>query len=256
MRSCLAAEEVGGRFDQPVQTGWRRVGKVGFRGKKMTDQTTVRKMRADARENRERILEATRELLVEHGPDVPLDQIAARAGTSIATFYRRFEDRTALLTALVSEESAVLLAAVEDLSDYLEGRPGREKWETAIQDLMLSSRSRMAPVMAAFNSGALPVTEELLSMHTKVKDLFAGIISTAQDQGLVRYDTTHQEVMTLLVTAMQPNLHLTPDQNRELAARMIGVVLAGLSPDAASVPLSGSPLDLEFNPTPRDESCS
>lgn len=209
-------------------------------------------MRADARENRERILEATRQLLVEHGPDVPLDQITARAGTSIATFYRRFEDRTALLTALISEESAFMLAAVEDLHDYLESHPNREKWETAIHDLMLSSTSRMAPIMAAFNSGAVAVTDEMLSTHQNVKELFARVIATAQDQGLVRSDTTDHEVMTLLIAAIQPNPHLTPEQNRELTARMISVLLAGLSAEAASVPLPGSPLHLELNPKPQD----
>lgn len=211
-------------------------------------------MRADARENRERILEATRQLLVEHGPDVPLDQIAARAGTSIATFYRRFEDRTALLTALISEESAVMLAAVEDLHDTLGSHPDREKWETSTRDLMLSSTSRMAPIMAAFNSGAVAVTDEMLATHQKVKELFGHIIAMAQDQGLVRRDTTDNEVMTLLITAIQPNPHLDIEQNRELTARMISVLLAGLSADAASVPLPGSPLHLELSPKPHDSS--
>ncbi len=203
-------------------------------------------MRADARKNRERILEATRQLLVEQGPDVPLDQIAARAGTSIATFYRRFEDRTDLLTALISEESAVMLAAVEALYEYLDSRPSREKWETAVRDLMLSSSSRMAPIMAALSSGAIPVSEQMLGTRQEMEEMFASIILTAQEQGLVRRDTDHHDVMSLLVAATHPNLHLTPEQNRELTGRMIAVLLAGLSADAGSVPLPGSPLRIEF----------
>ena len=57
-------------------------------------------LRADARLNRERILAAARDSFVERGADVPLEEIAARAGVGIATLYRRFPDRAALQRAV------------------------------------------------------------------------------------------------------------------------------------------------------------
>src|SRR5207244_6832248 len=57
-------------------------------------------LRADARRNREQLLAAARDVFVEQGADAPLDEIARRAGVGIATLYRRFPDRAALLRAV------------------------------------------------------------------------------------------------------------------------------------------------------------
>lgn len=55
------------------------------------------RLRADAIRNRERILAAAGELFADEGADVPLDEIARRAGVGNATLYRNFPDRTALI---------------------------------------------------------------------------------------------------------------------------------------------------------------
>src|SRR5262245_9119509 len=57
-------------------------------------------LRADARRNRERVLEAARDVFVEQGPDAPLDEVARRAGVGVATLYRRFPDRASLSRAV------------------------------------------------------------------------------------------------------------------------------------------------------------
>ena len=60
-------------------------------------------LRADARRNRAQILAAAREVFVEQGADAPLDEVARRAGVGIATLYRRFPDRAALLRAVAMD---------------------------------------------------------------------------------------------------------------------------------------------------------
>ncbi|MFM9368401.1 TetR/AcrR family transcriptional regulator [Streptomyces sp. Da 82-17] len=61
----------------------------------------VPRPRADALRNRERIVSAAREMFVEFGPEVPLDEIARRAGVGNATVYRHFADRTVLIREVV-----------------------------------------------------------------------------------------------------------------------------------------------------------
>src|SRR5215469_15537539 len=58
-------------------------------------------LRADARDNRRRLLEAARDVFIDRGPGAPLEEIARRAGTGIATLYRRFPDRRALIRDVV-----------------------------------------------------------------------------------------------------------------------------------------------------------
>src|SRR5256885_5074480 len=60
-----------------------------------------RPLRADARQNRERIVAAALDVFVELGAGAALEEIARRAGTGIATLYRRFPDRQALIRAVV-----------------------------------------------------------------------------------------------------------------------------------------------------------
>lgn len=119
---------------------------------------------------------AAREILVESGPDVPLDEIARRAGVGNATLYRHFPDRSALILDVVhsvmarTADQAERLAAEESdpfvalsrfvhaaaderigaLCPLLSGgfdrdlpqlREGRERLEAAVEDLMEKARA-------------------------------------------------------------------------------------------------------------------
>ena len=90
-------------------------------------QRRATRPRADALRNRERIVTAAREMFTEFGPDVPLDDIARRAGVGNATVYRNFPDRDALVREVVcsvvnrtSEAGERALAETGDAFEALE----------------------------------------------------------------------------------------------------------------------------------------
>jgi len=90
-------------------------------------QRKASRPRADAQRNRERIVTAAREMFVESGPDVPLDEIARRAGVGNATVYRNFPDRDALVREVVcsvidrtTEAAEQALAQTGDAFEALE----------------------------------------------------------------------------------------------------------------------------------------
>ncbi|NYD40350.1 TetR family transcriptional regulator [Nocardioides panaciterrulae] len=58
-------------------------------------------MRADAKRNRDRIVDVAREVFREKGYDAPLDEVARRAGVGAGTLYRHFPTRDALLDAIM-----------------------------------------------------------------------------------------------------------------------------------------------------------
>ncbi|MFH0519369.1 TetR/AcrR family transcriptional regulator [Streptomyces sp. M41] len=75
-------------------------------------------LRADAARNRARLLEAAALLIAEHGAaGVTMEAVAAAAGVGKGTVFRRFGDRTGLLSALLDHSAKKLQA------DFLGGPP-------------------------------------------------------------------------------------------------------------------------------------
>ncbi|MET8468269.1 helix-turn-helix domain-containing protein [Streptomyces sp. NPDC006422] len=75
-------------------------------------------LRSDARDNRDRILDAARALFASDGLNVPMREVARRAGVGPATLYRRFPTRQDLVTeAFVEEMRACRELVDEGLAD-------------------------------------------------------------------------------------------------------------------------------------------
>src|SRR5688500_19673412 len=96
---------------------------------KPTTEAPPRAQRADARRNREAIVEAARELMATDGTDAQMDDIARAAGVGVGTVYRHFPTKDDLIVALVGDRFARLAErAAEALSED-------DPWE-AFCDLM------------------------------------------------------------------------------------------------------------------------
>jgi AcrR family transcriptional regulator len=98
-----------------------------------------RPLRADARRNRERILEAARAEFAESGADAQIDDVAHRAGVGVGTVYRHFPTKDALLTELVrqnfvriADEARASLVSDEEQFDVLEAFLRRSAAATAL----------------------------------------------------------------------------------------------------------------------------
>ena len=66
-------------------------------------EETERPLRADARRNRERILQSARAAFADSGADAQIDDVARHAGVGVGTVYRHFPTKQALLTELVRQ---------------------------------------------------------------------------------------------------------------------------------------------------------
>ena len=75
----------------------------------------VRPLRADARQNYERLIEVAADSIGELGPSVSLEEVAKRAGVGIGTLYRHFPNRQALLEAVYRDQVAVLCVRAREL---------------------------------------------------------------------------------------------------------------------------------------------
>lgn len=83
-------------------------------------------------ETRGRILEVTRELLVERGSGLRLQEVAARAGVSRQALYLHFGDRQGLILALVRHMDETLQLA-DLLAHVYAAKDGRQLLERAMR---------------------------------------------------------------------------------------------------------------------------
>src|SRR4051794_35130860 len=84
---------------------------------------TARPLRADARRNRDAILQAAHEAFEADGVLTPLDAVATRAGVGNATLYRNFPTRDDLLAEVMQVS---LVAAFADADELARTLPPRE----------------------------------------------------------------------------------------------------------------------------------
>src|ERR1700750_2107280 len=87
----------------------------------MQDQATapVKKPRADAARNRERVLEAAKEVFSAGGAEASLEAVARRAGVGIGTLYRHLPTREALYEAVYRRE----VEQLSELAEHLKAEP-------------------------------------------------------------------------------------------------------------------------------------
>ena len=76
--------------------------------------TAPERERADARRNREKVLEAARAVFSEQGRDAQMDDVARRAGVGVGTVYRHFPTKEALIEALMVAAFETIAAAAEE----------------------------------------------------------------------------------------------------------------------------------------------
>lgn len=182
-----------------------------------------RPLRADARRNVEKLLDAARGVFRERGLGAPLEAVAARAGVSIGTLYNRFSTREELIDAALpgllaqtyQELAGRALAAPtawDRLSCYIFGLADLHADDHAFSDAMCSSRY------------ASPAIEEVCRASL---DLGARLIADAQADGSLRRDITVDDLFTALWLNACLAHHGGPDAGT-VARRQVAVLLDGL----------------------------
>ncbi len=181
-------------------------------------------MRADARRNLEQLLAAARDLVAEKGPGVALEEVAQRAGVGIATLYRRFPDRTALLRGVVLDAlertRAVAERAAEEHDDAFEAlaaylRGALELRVSAVIPQVLDVLDLEEPEVAAAREASARATEAL--------------VDAAHRAGQLPADVTFADVGMMLVRIARPLPGPMPaDLKHDLARRHLELFLRGL----------------------------
>ena len=202
-------------------------------------QRKVTRPRADALRNRERIVTAAREMFTEFGPDVPLDEIARRAGVGNATVYRNFPDRDALVREVVcsvmdrtSEAAEVALAQTGDAFEAL------ERFVHTAADERISA---LCPMISSTFDQNHP---DLEAARERVEEFVEELMDRAKTAGQLRADVGVGDLMIVVAQLSRPPAGTDCVINDRFVHRHLQLFLDGLRAPARSV-LPGTPVTVE-----------
>lgn len=200
----------------------------------------IRTLRSDARDNRERILAVARLAFATEGLDVPIREIARRAQVGVATVYRRFPTKEALLAEAFAEQMALCSAVVE------EGLAAADPWHgfRLVIEKLMEMHALDRGFSRAFTS-RLPQTAGFAADRDRALRLMLELVRRAKRAGGLRTDFVLEDVILALmanegIRAESPEVRVAAA--RRLAALMIQSFQAdpvpARLPPAVRLPLS------------------
>ncbi|GAA5132815.1 TetR/AcrR family transcriptional regulator [Pseudonocardia adelaidensis] len=151
-------------------------------------------LRSDARDNRERILDAARAVFAAEGLNVPMREIARRAGVGPATLYRRFPTKEMLVTEAFRDQMRACVAVVD------EGLADPDPWRgfcraiERICELHALDRGFTAAFMSTF-----PRAMDFAALRASSLDSVAELARRAKDAGRLRPDFVLDDVILVLM---------------------------------------------------------
>lgn len=192
-------------------------------------------MRADARHNRDRIVTAGRELILERGADAPLDQIAARAGVGNATLYRHFPTREDLVRRVVLDD---MHQVREEAAAALADEP--TAWSALRRFCAAVVRRRLVALLPV--AGPHLVRDaEFDHARAELVATLGELLAAARAEDSLRPDVHAGDLVLTLAAVMRPLPGLPAALVEAMQARHLGLVLDGLRADGATA-LHGAPI--------------
>ena len=186
-------------------------------------------LRADARQNAERVLVGARQAIAQGGLGVSYHDIARSAGVGVGTVYRRFPDRAELLEAVLLDILGELSASAHSaLADP-------DPWHAfSAFFTVLATRFRenagLSQALDQYGGGRVAVARQELIREIR------GLTGNAAAAGALRADVTWQEVLVLAASLPRPGLcalDLSPTDDQ--VQRCLAIIVDGLAARAAGL---------------------
>jgi AcrR family transcriptional regulator len=185
----------------------------------------ARALRADAAQNRERILAAAAELFAQRGLQVSLNEIAHHAGVGVGTVYRRFANKEEVIEALFEQR----LSDVADVAQQALEDP--DAWGGLVTFISRAMHMQFGDVglnqiMNDRSLGDARVRE----VRDRIAPIITGLVAKAKQQGVVRPDFDQSDIIFIevaLSAVMQASREVSPDlYQRYLTMFLDGVTTA------------------------------
>jgi AcrR family transcriptional regulator len=183
-----------------------------------------RPRRVDARNNRVRILDVAEEVFGTGGRSASTEEVARLAGVGIATVFRHFPTKAALVEAVLVRRFDRLRRHAEALLDHED--PGAAFFGF-FSHLVADAATKIA-IGEALHDLTGDTDGEAAAASLGLRRVFGALLRRAQDAGAVRDDAELPEVYALLVATSRAASQ--PHVDAEVRTRMLSIVFDGLGP--------------------------
>ncbi|WP_249009618.1 TetR/AcrR family transcriptional regulator [Conexibacter sp. DBS9H8] len=202
-----------------------------------------RRPRADAARNRERILQAASELFRDRGLEVPVTEIADRAGVGRATLFRNFPTKADLVTAIIAER---MRAAVDLGQALLRAGEPRGGLLASLIDPIAEGQQIDRALFEGVGAEELFDSPEIQAVHSELIGVIDALIGADHAAGTIRGDIGAFDVLMLIKGACKVAVEVSGEDGRRVLARQMTLVRSAISAVAESdCPLPGGPLTPE-----------
>jgi AcrR family transcriptional regulator len=178
-------------------------------------------MRADARRNRDRLVEIAAIAFAEKGVETSLEDIARQAEVGVGTLYRHFPTREHLVEVVYRRELESLAAAAETLSQDQAPDIALEEWMRRFVDYIAAKRGMANSLKILMNSNSSLFAEGSGLIRTTLDRL----VEAARDAGTIRTDIDTTDLLHALTSIY--SMPASPEW-RNRANRLIGLLMDGL----------------------------
>ena len=199
----------------------------------VADKSAQSGERADARRNRQLLLEAAASCIAEQGLSVAALDIAERAGLGVATLYRRFTTKEALIEQVLLERFATL----EETGSRALEDPDPWSSFSAFVHVLAAMVAENSGLSEAFGSTLPPA---VAAGQERVRATIQRLTERAQRAGVLRSDISWQDIVFLPKAVLTSPRCLGLTAGERSWERTLIVLLDGLRTPRPS-PLPGTP---------------
>jgi AcrR family transcriptional regulator len=151
-------------------------------------------MRADAKRNYADLLAVARDVFTEEGADASLRDVARKAGVGLATLYRHFPTRDALLQALLRESFDTLTARAKELETAGSAADALVTWLRETVAVSHSHRGVIALMVASIKDPNSALHASCVTMRASG----ARLLARAQAEGTARGNIDGADLFALV----------------------------------------------------------
>lgn len=180
-------------------------------------------MRTDAKQNRQKILDAALKIFTEKGLAIPIGEIASEAGVGIGTIYRHFSSKEALFEEIYISYKKQLTEDAKSLANNSD--PGKAFFDF-FSRIMEDGFNNKA-LKDAFKSLTFTRTENA-GVVKDFQSAFASLLTRAQQSKAVREDIGIKDLITLMMGLLLAIEQEKGDMDISRFNRLISIVSDGI----------------------------